>query len=151
MSFRDAAAKWKLNKDQLYAHYSEHIPDALRATLAKSEEAKLAAKSIDIADQLFRVNQVANHIMAKSVRSGEDATALQAAETIKRQLELHGKLFGDLRDSPTFNVLVMPEFATAMRVIFEVLVDHPALREAISSRLQLLRGAPANEDLHAIA
>jgi hypothetical protein len=75
--------------------------------------------------------------------AGDFKTALQAIRELVRIIELQARLIGELDDSPTVNVLVLPEWQALRGVLFQALAPYPDTRAAVATAL-----LPSNGDGH---
>ena len=50
-------------------------------------------------------------------------------------MELLGKLAGELKDAPTINVVLMPEWRQLQAAVLNALAPHPDARRAVASAL----------------
>lgn len=63
--------------------------------------------------------------------------AIKAFHQESRQdLELLGKLLGELKDTATVNVLILPEWQTLRAAILSALAPYPQARIAVAETLQ---------------
>lgn len=115
-------------------HRSNHIP----AALMKAHEADEVAHGDDLLDQVRDLQARALSILDKAEDSGELSTALRAIREARGNLELLGKLAGELNDSPTVNLYLSTEWLELRAVIVAALEPHQAAREAV---LRALEGA----------
>jgi hypothetical protein len=66
---------------------------------------------------------------------------LKAAGRLRDQLELLAKLVGELRDAPTVNILVSPEWAAVRATLLAALAPYPEARLAAAAALRSVDGS----------
>ena len=130
-TFRDIARQFRVGKDALFRHYDDHLPEAL----AKAEGAKEAARADDLLGQMRTLQKATHHILAAALGSGDHRTALGAVREARGNLELLGKLLGELEHGTTVNVLISPEWRAVQAVILEALAPHPLVRQRVAAAL----------------
>src|SRR6476659_2243102 len=69
---------------------------------------------------------------------------LKAADTLRGQLELLGKLIGKLREGGTVNVFVGDEWRAVESVFLSTLAPHPTIRLQVADALERLTAASRN-------
>jgi hypothetical protein len=129
--FRRIAARFTLSDASVRRHKADHLP----AALAQAKAAEDADSAIDLMGQLKRANRMAWEIAEEARAKGPNGaeTALKALDRVQRQLELVGKLLGQLQEAaPVVNVLVTtPEWLTLQGRLLAVLDDHPEAKRAV--------------------
>lgn len=120
----------------LSRHNASHVSPALARVEAERVE-KGAASLLDRAEELHKI---VRHLLGASLRDGKTGASLAAAREWRANLELIGKITGELRDAPqqVVNVLVDPTFVAARTIIMEILRPHPELVEEFSRRMKEL-------------
>ena len=68
--------------------------------------------------------------------SKDNGLALRAIARVEKQLELEGRLLGELNEATTVNVIVSPEWQKVRAVILAALEPYRAARLAIVGALQ---------------
>jgi transposase-like protein len=133
-SLRGIARTFALSEDALFRHRSEHIP----ARLAHAQEAKEATQADSLLDRLLDLSKETAAIL-KEVRTGEEPDnelALKAIARAEKQIELQARLLGELKETATVNVLVLPEWQTLRTAIISALAPFPQARVAVAEALQ---------------
>ena len=139
-SLGDVAARFGgLSKSAVGRHAAQHLP----ATLAQSARAAEVARADTILERLAEITKVTRAILADAYRSRTHALALQAVARLERQLELEARLLGELRDGPTVNVVLTPEWARAIGVLLAALAPYPEARVRAADALAQLEGGAA--------
>ena len=128
---RDIAGRYGVSKSALERHKADHLP----AGLAKAREAEEAARADDLLSEVRGLQSRALAILEAAEASGEHRTALAAIAEARRNLELLGKLAGELDERPVVNVLVSAEWITIRTVLLEALSPYPQASTAVAERL----------------
>src|SRR5207248_2630685 len=131
-SLRTIADRWSVSKTALLRH-RDHIP----ASLAKAVEAREVAEAGTLLDRLKALNRETAAILREARAEGRKGAdlALKAIARTERQLELEGRLLGELNEGATVNVLVSPEWQSVRAVVIAALEPYPAARLAVVEAL----------------
>jgi hypothetical protein len=116
--------------------HKKHIP----ARLAKASEAAEVIQADTLLARLLSLNAETMAILreARAGRIKDNELALRAIARAEKQLELQGKLLGDLNDTPTVNVLMAaPEWLTLRSTIILALEPYPQARTAVLEALSV--------------
>ena len=132
--YRSVAKRFGLSESAVYRHKTEHLP----AHLLKARKAEEVAQADDLLDQVRHLQVHALDILERAEKAGNLRTALSAISQARGNLELLGKLAGQLDDRPQVNLLVSPEWLELRAVIIGALSPHPRAREAV---LRAIEGA----------
>src|SRR5688572_3186367 len=130
--YRSVAKRFELSESAVYRHKVEHLP----AHLLKAKEVEEAARADDLLDQVRHLQAHALDILERAEKAGDLRTALAAISQARGNLELLGKLAGELDDRPQLNVLVSPEWLELRAVIVGALEPRPAARGAVLRALE---------------
>src|SRR3712207_737996 len=106
--YRSVAKRFGLSESAAYRHKVDHLP----AHLLKAREAEETARADDLLDQVRHLQTRALDILERAEETGDLRTALAAISQARGNLELLGKLAGELDERPVINVLVSTEWAT---------------------------------------
>jgi hypothetical protein len=128
---RSVAKRFELSESAVYRHKTEHLP----AHLLKAREVEIAARADDLLDQVRNLQTHALDILERAEETGDLRAALAAISQARGNLELLGKLAGELDDRPQVNILVSPEWIQIRTLLLEVLVSYPEARSAVAGRL----------------
>jgi hypothetical protein len=128
---RDIAGRHGVSKSALERHKADHLP----AGLAKAREAEEAARADDLLSEVRGLQARTLAILESAEASGEHRTALAAIAEARRNLELLGKLAGELDERPVVNVLVSAEWIVIRTVLLEALSPYPQAGTAVAERL----------------
>jgi hypothetical protein len=132
--YRSVAKQFELSESAVYRHKTEHLP----AQLLKAREAEDVAQADDLLDQVRTLQNHALDILERAEKAGDLRTALGAISQARGNLELLGKLAGELDERPVTNVLISPEWLELRAVIVRALEPHPTAHRAV---LRALEGA----------
>jgi len=130
--YRSVAQRFGLSESSVYRHKTEHLP----AHLLKAREVEEAAMADDLLEQVKHLQTHALDILERAEETGDLRTALAASSQARGNLELLGKLAGELDERPVTNVLMSPEWLELRAVIVGALEPHPGAREAVLSALE---------------
>jgi hypothetical protein len=102
----------------------------------KAREVEEAARADDLLDQVRHLQTHALDILERAEKAGDLRTALAAISQARGNLELLGKLAGELDERAVTNVLISSEWLQLRAVIVGALESHPGAREAVLSALE---------------
>jgi DNA-binding transcriptional ArsR family regulator len=126
----DLAAAYGVSHDAVTRHNASHLSEHL----AKARHDADIQQALDITKQLRAINAVSLNILDEARRSNNPAIALKAIDRIQRQLELQGRLLGEL-DAPQVNVLLAPEWVSIRAGLLAALGPYPEARAAAAQQL----------------
>src|SRR5215211_2210621 len=132
--YRSVAKRFRLSESAIYRHKTEHLP----AHLLKAKEVEEVAQADDLLEQVRSLQARALDILERAEKVGDLRTALAAISQARGNLELLGKLAGELDERPQVNLLVSTEWLELRAVIIGALSPHPGAREAV---LRAIEGA----------
>jgi transposase-like protein len=130
--YRSVAKRYGLSESSVYRHKSEHLP----AHLLKAREAEEAARADDLLEQVRDLQGHALNILNRAEKAGDLRTALAAISQARGNLELLGKLAGELDERPVVNLNVSTEWLELRAVIVGALELHPAAHRAVLRALE---------------
>ena len=116
-AFRHIAARFDTSTGALQRHKADHLP----LKLVKAQEAQEVAQADDLLEQVRNLQGRALAILDKAERAGELRTALSAIREARGNLELLGKLLGELDERPVINLTDSPEWLELRTVIVTAL------------------------------
>src|SRR5215208_1410160 len=131
-SYRSVARRFGLSESAVYRHKAEHLP----AHLLKARDAEVAARADDLLDQVRNLQAHALDILDRAEETGDLRTALAAISQARGNMELLGKLAGELDERPVVNLNVSPEWLELRAVIVGALEPHPAAHSAVLRALE---------------
>ena len=130
--YRSVAKRFGLSESAVYRHKTEHLP----AHLLKAKEVEEVAQADDLLDQVRHLQAHALDILECAEKAGDLRTALAAISQARGNLELLGKLAGDLDERPVVNLNVSPEWLELRAVIVGALEPHPTAHRAVLRALE---------------
>jgi hypothetical protein len=130
--YRSVAKRFRLSESAVYRHKTEHLP----AYLLKAREIEEAARADDLLDQVRHLQTHALDILEHAEKAGDLRTALAAISQARGNLELLGKLAGELDERPVVNLNVSPEWLELRTVIVAALEPHPVAHRAVLRALE---------------
>jgi hypothetical protein len=130
--YRSVAKRFERSESAVYRHKTEHLP----AHLLKAKEVEEAARADDLLDQVRNLQAHALDILERAEKAGDLRTALAAISQARGNLELLGKLAGELDERPVVNLNVSPEWLELRGVIVGALEPYSEARGAVLSALE---------------
>src|SRR5215208_1947738 len=131
--YRSVAKRFELSESSVYRHKTDHLP----AHLLMARQVEEVAQADDLLEQVRHLQGHALDILERAEKAGDLRTALAAISQARGNLELLGKLAGELDDRPQVNVLVSPEWLELRAVIVGALEPHS---EACGAVLKAIEG-----------
>ena len=126
-ALRDIAGRFAVSRSALSRHHAEHLP----AHLTKAHDAAQAADADDLLGQVRHLQSKALAILGKAEDSGDLKIALAAIREARGNLELLGKLAGELQEN-TVTVYTSPEWIELRSALLAALEPYPEARWAIT-------------------
>jgi hypothetical protein len=102
----------------------------------KAREVEEVAQADDLLDQVRHLQAHALDILERAEKSGDLRTALAAISQARGNLELLGKLAGELDERPVVNLNISPEWLELRTVIVGALEPHPTAHRAVLRALE---------------
>ena len=130
--YRSVAKRFELSESAVYRHKTEHLP----AHLLKAREVEEVAQADHLLEQVRNLQAHALNILERAEKAGDLRTALAAIYQARGNLELLGKLAGELDERPVVNLNVSPEWLELRAVIVGALEPHPAAHGAVLRALE---------------
>jgi hypothetical protein len=130
--YRSVAKRFEISESSVYRHKTEHLP----AHLLKAKEVEEVAQADDLLDQVRHLQTRALNILERAEKAGDLRTALAAISQARGNLELLGKLAGELDERPVVNLNVSPEWLELRAVIVGALEPHPAAHRGVLRALE---------------
>jgi hypothetical protein len=130
--YRSVAKRFERSESAVYRHKTEHLP----AHLLKAKEVEEAARADDLLDQVRNLQAHALDILERAEKAGDLRTALAAISQARGNLELLGKLAGELDERPVVNLNVSPEWLELRAVMVGTLEPYSEARGAVLSALE---------------
>jgi hypothetical protein len=132
--YRSVAKRFGLSESAVYRHKTEHLP----AHLLKAKEVEEVAQADELLEQVRYLQTHALGILERAEDAGDLRTALAAISQARGNLELLGKLAGELDERPVVNVLISGEWVTIRTAMMDALSPYPEARTAVAESLMEL-------------
>jgi hypothetical protein len=129
--YREITRRYRVSKDALSRHKSDHLP----VHLSKAKEAAEVAQADDLLAELRGLRAKAHELLTAAEKQGDLRTALAGIREARACLELLAELEGELDRRQTVNITLSPEWQRTRTVIIEALQPFPEARLAVSERL----------------
>ncbi len=129
--FRDIAGQYGVSKSALVRHHDDHLP----AALVKAQDATEAAQADALLAQVVDLRDKALAVLGKAEEADDLRAAVSAIREARGCVDLLGKLAGQLKDAPTVNLILMPEWRQLQVAILAALEPHIEARLAVASAL----------------
>jgi hypothetical protein len=130
--YRSVAKRFRLSESAVYRHKSEHLP----AHLLKARQVEEVAQADDLLEQVRHLQAHTLDILERAEKAGDLRIALAAISQARGNLELLGKLAGELDERPVVNLNISPEWLELRTVIVGALEPHPAAHTAVLRTLE---------------
>jgi hypothetical protein len=130
--YRSVAKRFELSESAVYRHKTEHLP----THLLKARKVEEVAQADDLLEQVRNLQAHVLDILERAEKAGDLRTALAAISRARGNLELLGKLAGELDERPVVNLNVSPEWLELRTVIVGALEPHPAAHSAVLRALE---------------
>jgi hypothetical protein len=130
--YRSVAKRFELSESAVYRHKTEHLP----AHLLKAREVEEVAQADDLLEQVRHLQGRVLDILERAEKAGDLRTALVAISQARGNLELLGKLAGELDERPVVNLNISAEWLELRAVIVGALEPHPAAHRAVLRALE---------------
>jgi hypothetical protein len=138
-SNRAITRQFDLSKDAIRRH-RQHIPDLL----VKASQAMEVAQADDLLDQVRDLQRRALTILDKAEAADELRTALAAIAQARGNLELLGKLCGEIQQEGTatlnIGITAHPDYRRLSDAVAEALEAYPEAGYAVAAALEEIEG-----------
>ncbi len=114
-------------EDALSRHRAEHLP----VRLVKAQDAAEVVQAGSLLERLLELNAETRAILREARLEQDNELALKAVARVEKQIELEGKLLGELREGPTVNLVVNAEWLELRALIVQAVSPYPEAREAV--------------------
>jgi hypothetical protein len=104
----------------------------------KAREVEETARADDLIEQVRNLQAHALNILERAEEAGDLRTALAAISQARGNLELLGKLAGELDKRPVVNVLLSPQWLMIRTTMLEALSPFAEARSAVAENLMEL-------------
>ena len=134
--FRTIADRFGVTKTSLIRHSDDHIP----AALVKAKDAAEEAHGDNLLAQVCDLRDKALGILRKAEAADDLRTAVAAIREARGNVELLGKLAGQLQDAPIINIFTSVEWQAVQGAILAALEPHADARMAVATALTNWQG-----------
>ena len=125
--YRTVAKRFARSESAVYRHKTDHLP----AHLLKAKEVEEATRADDLLEQVRHLQTHALDILERAEKAGDLRAALAAISQARGNLELLGKLAGELDERPVVNLHISPEWLELRAVIVGALEPYSQARGAV--------------------
>jgi len=129
---RKIAARLAISPSALQRHKATHLPATLVKAVAAAEEVEAST----LLERLTTLHRETVEILKEARADGSKALALQAIARAEKQLELEGRLLGELNDAPSVNIVMSPEWIAIRTAIYWALQPYPDAWRAVAGALK---------------
>ncbi len=131
-SYRHIAARFDTSTGALQRH-KDHLP----GQLAKAHEAAEAVSAGTLLDRLRSLHEETRAILKETREAKDHDLSLKALARLEKQLELEGKLLGELKEgvTTTVNIYSTPEWVALRAVVIQALHPYPDAAQAVARAL----------------
>ena len=130
--YRNIAKRFSVSQAAL----SRHLNDHLVPILAKATEAEEISEADRLRTELEGVKDDVERLKEKAEEDDDYRTALLGCDKALKALELQAKVLQVVKDSPTVNLYLSPEWLTLRTVIVAAIEPHPGARESVLRALE---------------
>ena len=131
-SIRDIARRFDLSKDTVYRHKRNCLP----STLVKARDVEQVANADELLKQIQDLQKKTLVILDKNTGK-DDRVALTAIREARSNLDLIGRLLGELDTSPKVGVLIAnPEWVAVRTAIIDALQPFTDAKQAVINALR---------------
>jgi hypothetical protein len=130
---RELAKRFGVSKSALQRHKDDHLSKVILG----NAEARKKLEGLSVVERAEQLYEQTQGILEAATAANEPGLALKAIQRLERQLELVGRLLGEIRDiGPTVNVLIAPEWLALRSAVIGALDEYPEARGAVLRGLQ---------------
>jgi hypothetical protein len=139
VSIRKISERFRTKLSATYRHSKNHMP----VGIIEAARAVELVRAEDILAQLGELQASALAVLKKAESVGDLRAATGAITSARGNLELIARLIGELREGPTVNLIVAPEWITMRGTIIAALLPYPEAAYAVSLALRQLAPEPS--------
>ncbi len=133
---QDACDRWLRDpEDPTRYEIGPRVEDVM-VTYVERVGNKPVRRKARLSDLLVKAAGVAPDIRLVETRHADPRKlVLAASHRLSGHLELLARLMGELKDSPTFNVIVSPQWVIIRSLIVKALDPYPAAKDAVATAI----------------
>jgi hypothetical protein len=130
----DACDRWLRDPDDPSRYDIGPRASDVRVTYeAKGDDGKPVRKKASLSELLERLEGIAPEVrMVETKHADPRELLLQTARRLEGHADLMGRLLGELKEAPTVNIILSPEWSALRRVILAALEPYPEARQAVA-------------------
>lgn len=133
MSVRDIAGRYNISKSSIYRHKTSCLP----STLVKAREVEQIANADELLKQIQDLQSKTLAILEKNTGK-DDRIALTAIREARSNLDLIGRLLGELDTSPKVGILIAnSEWVEVRTAIIDALQPYTDAKRAVINALRI--------------
>jgi hypothetical protein len=153
VSGRAVAARYGVSHDAVHRHRTNHLPPQLRAKLLAGPDLDIDldrlrnTESQSLLMHLVAIRGRLLHTMDIAEECGDGMMVSKLAGAIHKNLELTGRLLGDLNvgSTTTNNILVAPQYVELRIALMGALAAFPDAKAAVAAALHKLEHRAAEQ------
>jgi hypothetical protein len=134
--YRHIASRYGVSTTALQRHSREHIP----LLLLQASQAQKIAEADDLLASVKALYQEARGVLETAKGQEDYRLVLSAIDRAGKQLELLGRLRGELQEGLTINLSAHPEWVQIEAALVETLAPFPEASRAMSLKMLQLTG-----------
>ena len=146
------AKRYGLGPDSLQRHRLNHLPSQLRASLLAGPDIEGVdlgrLREVESQSLLMNLVSLRNRLFASldvAEEAGDGNMLARVASQLHRNMEIVGKLLGDLSTGTTINnVLIQPQYIELRIGLVAALAPFPEARQAVAAVLHTIEGKAAD-------
>lgn len=131
-SYRSIAKQFEASESAVYRHNESHIPDLL----LKSNDLQVVVSANSLTSQIEEIRGKIKSLLQQAIETDNLRDAHNFVGDTLRQIELEGKILGQIQDQPTINILINPEWIELKTLIVTALKPYPEALEAVRNAIQ---------------
>jgi hypothetical protein len=125
--YRTISDRYGLSQSALKRHSKEHIPELL----VKAKDASEVAEADDLLARVEELWGEAIAVLEAAKDAHDHRVVLSAIDRASRQLELLGRLRGELNEQPVINLHLHPQWIAVRTEILGALGPYPEAKYAV--------------------
>jgi hypothetical protein len=129
--YRSIAQRFAASEAAMFRHKVEHLPRRLAAAHQAAEQ----ADADSLLEQVSALHRRTLSILGQAEVSGELRVALAAIREARGNLELLGKLMGELSEAPQVTIMLSAEWLAVRAALMEALAPYSDARIAAAAAL----------------
>ena len=132
VSYRDIVKQFRVSLSAVHRHASNHLP----ATIARAREALSVTRGDTLLEQVRRLLGEAWMGLARAEAGNDLREMAVMMSQVRGTLELLARVFGEIQETTTVNVIVLPEWQRLRTRVVDALVPYPKARAAVIMALE---------------